>query len=217
MFRLTHLWIANIAFRETTVAAQVVPPILDRCPFVTSLALSESAFLSLINAPWDDAHPNKVNMDVTIHNNLNPVEHNAFFQVTDAPHPFFNRITHLYLVNIRFPAELENTKMTNFTRLTHFALRYTSTSSDNVPKFLSCLNSVTTLQVIVVVFLRETSESDYFRAGLERCVSEIRNRDPRLYLSDSSDVFAAWKEQAVGGKSVWEKAVEYTAGLTAGL
>jgi len=95
--------------------------------------------------------------------------------------------------------------------MTHFAVCLPS-SAAYLSDIISSATLLTTLQFFLAII-----PSDWHPASKDdakKRVRKARETDRRVYYLECSDIYEEWKMQANGGKTLWERAIEFTKSIS---
>lgn len=191
-------------------------PVYESCHNLTHIALYPLLFFRLLHLTTpnfkEHAPEMKISGHVFDHSHdmgltlLAPMDSRASLF---ARSPLFHRITHIRLATIKGYDTQQSLEL--FRRLSHLSVPYQGVARHQ-PIALRGFLKLESLQMLVIAIIKENvREAD--REELEKWVKEVRKTDCRVYLVErpTVDIQAEWEDEMRSGRSIWERAIRYTA------
>lgn len=123
--------------------------------------------------------------------------------------PLYDQVTH---VRVQTDSAGMLHQISYFSRLTHLSLPY-----DNpVRQIAKYLDDFTALEMFVVAGVKKPNQQTRWKRLLD-WVRAMRQKDKRVFFVEVSTIGiqAEWEEEAMGGESIWDRALHHTTQLEA--
>jgi hypothetical protein len=208
-FKVDAIWFQHEAFK-TEMDASVVLYIMEKCPNVMDVAVSETVYVTLVGCTMMDT--GKVSK-LTILGDSGLRTHHSLVQRYHALHQphVFQRVTSLVLYN---SYSLRSLHLDRHPSLTSVAIcRYgRAPDTEETSWIMSHIRGAVHLESFVIIYYKA------FNSAFARWVKESRRLERRIYIVESTTATERiqndsswWRADAVGDRSIWDRARDCTA------
>jgi hypothetical protein len=210
-FKVDAIWLQREAFRNDAEAC-IVPYILERCPRVENVAVSEKVYTTmarstLFKTPVETSRISRLTLlgDDTPSHMFEQQKYNEVY-----PSTLFQNVSRLVLYN---NPRLRHLYLGGFPNLTHVALRCSARPPDleETRLITDDIRASPRLQCFVVIYCK------YSKNAFANWIKECRQTEKKLYALESTaptdriqNDISWWREDAIHGTSIWERAQEHT-------
>jgi hypothetical protein len=209
-FKVDAIWFDYEALASEK-EADLVPYVLEECPWVENLALSEMAYCSLPGR-WPRLDTSRISKLTILGNNITrSPSAGIYWREQRNPSHIFPNVTHLVLYNILW---LDDLHLPRHPNLTHVAVCHYSKEPGvwETTWILDRIRNAPHLQRVVLIFHRS------FKPGFVNWIIEHRKNEKRLYIVESilpgERIYndkSWWRTDVMQERSIWERAEEFTA------